>query len=841
MYTKESYERETGEALEVESGDQKSSSNKASEDSYQMSSSVVCAFVVFNHCESKARCIEDFTKYSHFPYNLVYPAHLKFKGHRLRIRRAPEPDEILWENLEISKPQQFVRMTYTTIVAFFLLAIGFMITLQASMYKQQFNNQIPKLSYCEAEVPALFVKSYTALPSSPSFKRPFGAELNGSTLEKLDSACEAAVADTFYAKLYDENNKVIGDYDIESCKYNATTFTGLCPSYEDTKFCPCLSTSSSEKCLSLSHSVPTLGKEIISFPALTMGSCFCFNQLLDIIQTTGVTSMYSELASQEPQCQSFAINYLFAISLTLIASLSTVLINRALKGVLKSLAINERHHTIDSEQGAIMLKIFIATYINMAFVALLAFGRNDGLPAWAKQLEILQGDHPDFDVGWYPLVGSYMLLTFLFEIVTPIASVLFKAYVFYPFRRMLVHPSVEKMTSDSIAMQADLNALEVGSVFDCSTHTAKLLALLFFAMTYAAAIPILMPLLAITFGLFFYVDRLLLCRFYQKPPNLGDASMRTILSVLPLAAGFRLLLGIWMLSNDSVLPDGSLSAEQIPDFVLENVPQIEMVLDYYNQFVESLQNREVFIINLGTRITRPTIVPLCAMLALIVLYILMKFIWPKLPVAWFITSFRKLIAGLSKGRKVHADARGFIYNIDLLRLKDPLRTESSPFTGEYYKIIDYGSQRCCFGHKDEITKEDTEAGWKGLYRDGLLTKCKTFLKPALLPNGSTRNAGAIKHTHEVISDHAVSTYEISKIPSYRTAILALQETMDLILQDEMDPNINWNHYNNKTGSGALAKGKMEAYEKNRKERIMANQKVKKVIFRSNSYSSFYRD
>lgn len=105
----------------------------------------ICAFVVFNHCESKARCIEDFVHYSKFPFSLKYPDALKFKGHKLICKRAPEPDEILWENLETSKKEQGIRVLFTSVVTFALIFIGFVVILQAAKMKQKFNSQVPHI------------------------------------------------------------------------------------------------------------------------------------------------------------------------------------------------------------------------------------------------------------------------------------------------------------------------------------------------------------------------------------------------------------------------------------------------------------------------------------------------------------------------------------------------------------------------------------------------------------------------------------------------------------------------------------------------------------------------
>jgi hypothetical protein len=349
-----------------------------------------------------------------------------------------------------------------------------------------------------------------------------------------------------------------------------------------------------------------------------------------------------------------------------------------------------------------------------------------------------------------------MVLTFAFEIISPLLSVLAKYYVIYPFRRMMAYAAVVKTSSHKIAMQADLNALEVGSVFDASTHMAKCLALFFFAMTYSAGIPILMPVCGIAFCLFFYVDRLLLCRFYQKPPKYGDAAMKLLLRALPFAVLIRVAVSIWMLSNEDVLPRGPFDNTALPSSI-EDIAIIVAMSDKYANFADMMQNYDVFgIVNLGERITRPNILPLLGLFAAIVIYLLMAFVWPRLPVHWVLSRLLNCVRQCKKNR-VHIDNKGFVYNVDIMGLKvsaattttttttttsttttiiitvtkllllllllpqDPLRTEISPYTGEYYKLVDYGgSNKCgrCRTSKDEITKAETDVGWKGLYKDG---------------------------------------------------------------------------------------------------------------------------
>lgn len=804
-------------------------------ETYSMEGPAVTAFLVFNHCESKARCIEDFARYSQFPFNLFYPEELKFNGHKLHVKKAPEPDEILWENLETTTAEKWRRQTLTAVVTVLCLLLGFIIILQSSIYKQRFNEDIPNLGLCDTEIPALFLQTYdTRQYKNPQLVRPTEKQLNETrmTLDELDDACDAVQRNTFFVVLNDYNGLSLADYDITRCtkdtSQNLTDSGGLCPVYGHETFCPCVSIQSTEKCKTLGCSLLTQGKECSDFPALTLGSCFCFQQLVSVLDSTDISSALSQLSNQEPQCNNFAVNYSIAVALTVVAAMTTVLINRVLKNVLKKLAINERHRTIDSEQGAIMIKIFIATYFNMAFVALLAFGKVDTLGSYGKDLQILQGDYPDFTVEWYPQVGTYMVLTFVFEIISPLLSVLAKYYIIYPLRRSMAYAAVVRMSSHKIAMQADLNALEVGNVFDASTHMAKCLALFFFAMTYSAGIPVLMPVCGLAFCLFFYIDRLLLCRFYQKPPKYGDAAMKLLLEALPFALLIRVGVGIWMLSNEEVLPRGEFSISALPDAV-ENISILKSLSDQYSDFAGDMDGYKLGgVLSLGSRITRPSILPLFGLFVMIVFYLLFAFIWPKLPIAWVVSRFMNCLRQCKKNR-VHTDNRGFVYNVDLMNLKDPLRTEISPYTGEYYKLIEYGQRTLCSRcskSKDEITKAETEDGWKGLYKDGMLSKCKTFLKPTYFGN-HIRNVGAIKNTYEIVGDHGVFTYEISRIPQYKNAMRALKETMDLILSDEMDVNVNWNHHSSKTRGKNIKQSVMEEYENKRKQRILDEQKKKK--------------
>ena len=99
-----------------------------------------------------ARCVEDYTKYSTFPYSLFYKNELRFKGHRIHVTRAPEPDEIIWENLEISRFTKRFRRFRTSLLSFILLIIGFIVILQTVVQVNLVKQLLPDLLLCDVEV-----------------------------------------------------------------------------------------------------------------------------------------------------------------------------------------------------------------------------------------------------------------------------------------------------------------------------------------------------------------------------------------------------------------------------------------------------------------------------------------------------------------------------------------------------------------------------------------------------------------------------------------------------------------------------------------------------------------
>ena len=90
-------------------------------------------------------------------------------------------------------------------------------------------------------------------------------------------------------------------------------------------------------------------------------------------------------------CRTFSVAYISTESLINAIVVFSTLLNMFLKKSLKSLTQSEYHSSVDKEQGSLLLKLFVAVYINMAFTALVVFGSANGLPKFFSEYRIFQG------------------------------------------------------------------------------------------------------------------------------------------------------------------------------------------------------------------------------------------------------------------------------------------------------------------------------------------------------------------------------------------------------------------------------------------------------------------
>lgn len=69
-----------------------------------------CAFLIFNNTISRDRCLHDYRTSTGSVARYFQPKMLRFRGkHPLQVVEAPEPSNIIWQNLEVSGRERFYR------------------------------------------------------------------------------------------------------------------------------------------------------------------------------------------------------------------------------------------------------------------------------------------------------------------------------------------------------------------------------------------------------------------------------------------------------------------------------------------------------------------------------------------------------------------------------------------------------------------------------------------------------------------------------------------------------------------------------------------------------------
>jgi hypothetical protein len=754
----------------------------------------VCAFVTFQYCESMARCIEDYESYSKFPWNLCLPDRLKFRGQVITVKRAPEPDEIVWENLEVSRYEKKMRRLRTSIITFILILISFIMILQSSFYKNKFASEQPPLNICN-DLPRMFSGNFNYTDdeyNQMEYIRP----IDSTERERLDEECQLVVPDSLYARYafkVDEKYRYIGNVSISSCSSN------ICPIYQEWDNCPCVSTSDNSgdcktyQCSSSDPVVQVKCKEgIDEFPSSTIGGCYCAQNLFQLLKNGGVmgaiNAIENGLFTSSDPCYSFMVNYLQGSLLTYAAVFVTVLVNMFIVVAVEYLSRAEAHSSIDRQKGSFIYKLFIAMFCNVALVVLLAYGRFENLPEFFSETHILDGPFDDFDFGWYGAVGTYFITTFIAQAVSPIATGLIDAFIMKPYKRWSTRKGVVDVTGHSIVMQAELNELQVGPVFDYTKNKSYLLMLLFLAMSFGTGLPILLPFSCITFTLYFVVDRYLICSYYQKPPHVGVSTMKIALGALYYAGIIRLLFGIWMFSNPDILVSFD-SAEIYSANVSSNTDS-----------VSSYPGGDT---RVGSRFNRSNVTPLVVLLIIAIFVKFARFIISMIPIFSLLKCFFSFFSDLFPDHKhFDLDSDGFINGWTIQKLNDPLRQEIAPFSGPYYKYLkdktepDHGCfYRCLVNDDTKFTKQEVKEGWKAMHDGNYISKVKVWRKQTKI-RGVIKDKNSKKSTYEVIDDHGCYSYHLVKIPAYKMIMEALQQGLKAVKGYQSEKVNRNNKYNN---------------------------------------------
>ena len=811
----------------------------------------VSAYVTFNYCESMARCIEDYAWYQSFPwkYFACEPGKLHLRGRRIRVEQAQEPEDIIWENLELSTTKVIMSQVWSNAWSILLLIIGFAIVLQAGISQAEFTSNAPDLSLCNNEIPALYRGQYLNDFSLMSFDKPD----EGWGPDK-DASCHQAVPSSFYT-IYVDNEDITQPsvpYDIQVC--NGThvneTKSGLCPHLNQSIFCPCVNLVSEAVCTTLDGTA--------TFPAKSIAYCSCLDHLQSLLvgDFSTILDNVQNVDINDP-CYKFILEYAATLSITYAAIFTSVAINKLIKWQIKKSGESVVFFSINSQQKSLLFSLFLFSYINLVVAVLIAFtninddttlkvfgnpdegGRSgvavsyESVPFKSvfESIGLFQGtsSFTDFTRGWYAKVGPFLILVLILEGFSPLIPNLYRYYIVNPWLRCCNYVRIQDRKSHKVAYQTDVNLMEVGPVFDPIGNAAHLLLVLFFVMTFAAGIPLVVPIGFFVFALYAWSDKLLLLRYFRRPPKVEEGVGEVIMRCLPWAAIIRLGFACWMFSNQDIFPPGmaniSVGGQSSGSYTdglgfYQNTTSNEGVIGTTSTYVQN-------IIPWATRILKQdnTFVLFVTLLIILLVKVIRK-IWFLLPFYWifhFYQTLKKICCGGK--RKVQANENGLIKPYDIYMLKHPLRREMAPFTGGYYKFIRMVDEipGCweanCKKVMPDLTDEEENSGWKVTIMDDIYdVKAKVF-GATVMVDGFMRNRGSYRYTYEIMGEDPEKslTYDLKFLPLHKMKIRGIGDDKMFALMWHSERNKLKPTAYDVISSGAIGKAIFKDYREERKK------------------------
>lgn len=202
-----------------------------------------------------------------------------------------------------------------------------------------------------------------------------------------------------------------------------------------------------------------------------------------------------------------------------------------------------------------MKMIFAAQYVNTAILFLVAY--NSFLQSTSTRLDnrpedIFVGPFDEFNQRWYLVIGSPIILTILFQILSPHLGA-FMTYMWTLIRRCHDRSWSLNMRKTKQVIQEDYEDLYTGPEFLVQIRFAQLLSTIFVTMTYSSGLPILYLISVISIFFTYWVDKVLVLRYFRLTPTYTHYLSRSAVKLMPWAVVVHMCFGLIMFSYPYIL------------------------------------------------------------------------------------------------------------------------------------------------------------------------------------------------------------------------------------------------------------------------------------------------
>ncbi|OQR93354.1 transmembrane protein [Achlya hypogyna] len=510
-----------------------------------------CAYVVFENTESRRRCLQDYRTSTSGWKRRWQPATLRFRQtYAIVVEAAPEPSNIIWENLETTPTSRFLRRSLTNVLTFLLLLLSCAVISLANSSQRKFNTAVIA-NVCD-KIAAVYQGPATSWgePGTLVWNESATCAVDSFAIEFADKKPTPFPPGILpYNDLHPPTNYTRC---VEPCFNTTINSCGTLPCFTTDQ--QLTSTNASAKCE--------------SYAASTILTCYCTPLLAASIRTDGVINGPKKLWTDLPPCQSYITAYLTKTSLLIAAALTVIAVNVGLQGIFYAFAAFERHSSESHKAAAVVLKLFCAQWINTAVIVLIVNASLGYVPLVSS---LLSGQFQDFERNWYTSVGAGLTMTMLINAVGPQVGPLVAMYFTYPLLRCL--------RSRSAVTQAQMNELYASPAFNIALRYPVVLNTIFVTLMYSGGLPVLLPVGAIALGLNFVLDKLTILKLCSVRTAFDEALGSLALRLLPWVLWLHLGFSAWMFGNSTILPSDLLSIRVVLDALAPSIGSVEIQED----------------------------------------------------------------------------------------------------------------------------------------------------------------------------------------------------------------------------------------------------------------------
>ena len=274
--------------------------------------------------------------------------------------------------------------------------------------------------------------------------------------------------------------------------------------------------------------------------------CYCYNQWTNI--RFGVSDIVFPDGSKK--CHDWLKGYTLSNAIIYSTALLISLLNVVIIEVLELLSKFQKFHTRTQEKASNIVKMFLVQFINTGVVILIVNAKISSL-SLPGFFPVFSGTFQDFTVEWYRVVGTTMMLTMLFNIVTPHLSSFCKLLFFGALRCFDRGCSCNARRTRKL-LQEEYQDTYMGPEFLIEVRYSQIVSSFYILLLYSSGLPLLYFVGFVSFWLMYWIDKYLFVAFYKTPPRYGVELNEIARNMMQYGLVGHFILGFFMYSNSQI-------------------------------------------------------------------------------------------------------------------------------------------------------------------------------------------------------------------------------------------------------------------------------------------------